>query len=211
MAPTALKREHPEPVAWVGIRPIKMQRTTVIHNGVVPAPEHPVYQMNTLFSTQYQPMYGASVYFPGQSPPIDRGLLWETISTMDADVLRQRIFHATLGNMTFPQLTSRVLDAHSTRLRLKAEAIDNAQKAQEAKERRDRKKVFDFDSHYGQIDDWLSNDPIGRKACRTSYSIYEKVVARIEKITAKATEPTTNFQNQTQCYRYIDQDCGVHD
>lgn len=121
--------------------------------------------------------------------------LWATICKTDMQTLSEIVYHATLASID-PQVSLRVLNMHHTRIHNEAVAAEQARKAQEAREKRDRKKITDFDQHFRQIDWWVSNDPINRKACRTSYSIYEKVAARITKIEEKATEATTNFASK---------------
>ncbi|KXS96359.1 hypothetical protein AC578_3083 [Pseudocercospora eumusae] len=165
---TAMKRHHPETVDTDDIRPHKFQRSTVADNiHVQPAQQTPVY--------------------PNE--------LWDTICKTDIQSLREIVYHATMANID-PQVSLRVLNMHHTRIHNEAVQAEQARKTQELRDKRDRKKVIDFDQHFRQIDSWVSNDPIDRKACRISYGIYEKIVARIAKLTEKAIEATTNFQSK---------------
>lgn len=83
---------------------------------------------------------------------------------MDPQILREAVYHATVGDIVLLQLSFQVLDLHYTRIRTEEEA-EKARKAQDAHDERERKKLVNFDHHYRQIDDWLSNDPIDRKSC----------------------------------------------
>ena len=129
-----------------------------------------------------------------QQQAVDPNAVWKTISVMDPQILREAVYHATMGNTTLPQMTFQILELHHARIRTEAEEAAKTRKAQEARDKRERKKVIDFDSHYRQIDIWLSNDAIDRKPCRVAWGIYEdKIKPRIAKLTAKAVEPNTNF------------------
>lgn len=73
--------------------------------------------------------------------------LWETICKTDAQSLCEIVYHATLANID-PQLSLRVLNIHQTRLHNLAAAAEQARKAQELRDKRDRKKIADFDHYY---------------------------------------------------------------
>lgn len=121
--------------------------------------------------------------------------LWETICKTELQTLREMVYHATLSNID-PQISVQMLNMHRVRLHNESVQAEQARKAQEIREKRDRKKIIDFDHHFRQIDFWVQNAPIDRKVCRVSYGVYEKIMARIAKIEQKAIEDTTNFQSR---------------
>lgn len=113
---------------------------------------------------------------------------------MDPQILREAVYHATMCDLVLPQLSFQVLDLHYTRIRTEDEEAEKARKAQDAHDERERKKLVNFDHHYRQIDDWLSNDPIDRKSCCVAWvSTRTKFDRESPKLTAKAAEPNTNF------------------
>jgi hypothetical protein len=90
-------------------------------------------------------------------------------------------------------MTFKVLNLHHTRVRAESEEAEKEQNSQQARHKRERKKIINFDHHYRQIDYWPSNYLVDRKSYRFAWGIYEdKIKPRIAKLTAKAAEPNTN-------------------
>ncbi|KAF2872299.1 hypothetical protein BDV95DRAFT_593700 [Massariosphaeria phaeospora] len=131
---------------------------------------------------------------PSHQQAIPRDALWKTISTLDETTMRNVLFHCTAGTLTHQQMLFQIFDLHHARLRKDDERAEAARKAEAARLKRKQTKVVDFDHHFRQIDWWLQNDPVDRKACRMVWNLYEnKIKPRIFKIRDKASSPDTNF------------------
>jgi hypothetical protein len=90
-----------------------------------------------------------------------------------------------------------IFDLHHTRIRQQQEDAVKAQKAEAARQKRERKRIIDFDHHFRMIDHHLLNDPVNKSPASISYNVHtKKIKPRIAKIVEKATSAETNFTSR---------------
>ncbi|KAF2108117.1 hypothetical protein BDV96DRAFT_653011 [Lophiotrema nucula] len=78
-----------------------------------------------------------------------------------------------------------------------------ARKAQEAKLRREAKRVTNFDSHVRQVESWCSTEVVDRRLSNIPFYRFEKILARVEKIREQACSPNTNFGTRVSAMKAL--------
>jgi hypothetical protein len=164
----------------------------------------------------YNPMYApANVPAQQQQPQpqprmVTHNDLWSTIRTLDEAFVRETLFHAAVGNLSQPQILSKVVEVHDARSRNEAGQMDAHRKADEMRIREEnarvdayrkveesrldqsREQVVDFDHHVGHLSAYLENDPVDGK--NDEYDMFEEnIIPRIMDIRQKASMPSISF------------------